>query len=330
MPKISVIIPCYNVENYLDKCIESILTQTLSDIEIICINDGSEDNSLELLNNYASSDKRFTIINKKNEGVGIARNTGLAIAKGEYIYFVDPDDWIENNEVFEKIYTKAKNENLDMLIFGGYSCRVGKNKIQTSKGGYSLKYVPKKYFNRIFSYKDVKNDIFKFPSTTWTKLYNRDFLTQNNIIFQEIPVGQDQLPFFHSMITAQKIAVINECMYCYRKNRPNSAMTAKKRKSFSPLYVIKGIEELLIKTGQLEEYKVIFIDKYFSKATSWLGKFDKKLKPQYYIEYNKTLEHLKRDYPVGWWKYFTANENDSYMQLKTKRLCAKMKYKILK
>ena len=108
MPKISVIIPCYNVENYLDKCIESILTQTLSDIEIICINDGSEDNSLELLNNYASSDKRFTIINKKNEGVGIARNTGLAIAKGEYIYFVDPDDWIENNEVFEKIYTKLK------------------------------------------------------------------------------------------------------------------------------------------------------------------------------------------------------------------------------
>ena len=330
MPKISIIIPCYNVEKYLDKCMESILSQTLSDIEIICINDGSTDNSLDLLNKYASSDNRFTIINKKNEGVGIARNAGLKLAQGEYIYFVDPDDWLQNSGVLSKIYEKARSENLDILIFGGYSCRVTNGKEHITKGGYSLRYLPKKYLNKVFSYKDVKEDIFKFPSTTWTKLYKHEFLKKNNTQFQTIPVGQDQLPFFHAMITTERIAVLDECLYCYRKNRPNSAMTEKKRKSFSPIFVIEGIEELLVKLGKIDEYKDIFIDKYFAKATSWLGKFDKTLKADYYSAYIKMLEHLKKDYPDGWWKYFTPSIQDNYYTLKTKMMCAKLKYKILK
>ena len=107
-------------------------------------------------------------------------------------------------------------------------------------------------------------------------------------------------------------------------------MTEKKRKSFSPLYVIDGIEELLINIGKIDEYKEIFINKYFSKATSWLGKFDKALKSEYYIQYKKTLEHLKKDYPTGWWKYFNPSINDNYYMLKTKQIAAKLEYKILK
>lgn len=330
MSKVSIIIPCYNVEKYLDKCMQSVLAQTLSDIDIICINDGSTDNSLDLLNKYASSDSRITVVNKKNEGVGIARNTGLRLAQGEYVYFVDPDDWIVSSDVLDKIYNKAKSDNLDMLIFGGYSCRTKNGHSRITKGGYSLKYLPKKYFSGVFSCKDIKDDIFKFPPTSWTKLYKHEFLTQNNIQFQTIPVGQDQLPFFHAMITAERIAVLDECLYCYRKDRPNSAMTEKKRKSFSPLYVIQGVENLLIKLDKIDEYKDIFIDKYFAKATSWLGKFDKKLKQDYFAEYTQTLEHLKKDYPDGWWKYFTPSVCDNYFTLKTKMFGAKLKYKILK
>lgn len=330
MTKISVIIPCYNVEKYLDKCMGSILSQTLSDIEVICINDGSTDKSLDLLNIYAASDNRITVINKKNEGVGIARNTGLKLAVGEYVYFVDPDDWISSNDVFKKTYNTSQAENLDMLIFGGYSCRIKDNKISVTRGGYSLKHLPKKYINKIFSYKDVKEDLYKFPSTAWTKLYRREFLINNGILFQTIAVGQDQLPFFHSMITAERISVLNECLYCYRKNRPNSAMTDKKRKSFSPLYVIKGIEELLIKNGKINEYSTIFINKHLSKATSWLGKFDKEQKPEYYQEYIKTLEHLKKDYPNGWWKNFNPKMNDSYFHLKLKQFVAQQKFSLLK
>ena len=101
-PKVSIIVPVYNVEEYLVKCLDSLVNQTLKEIEIICINDGSTDNSLEILNTYAQKDSRITIIDKKNEGVSAARNTGLNISKGEYIMFVDSDDYLELPNVFFK------------------------------------------------------------------------------------------------------------------------------------------------------------------------------------------------------------------------------------
>ena len=107
-------------------------------------------------------------------------------------------------------------------------------------------------------------------------------------------------------------------------------MTVKKKKNFSPIYVVEGIEELLIKLGRIDEYDTIFIDKYFSKATSWLGKFDTDLKPDYYKEYMRMLKHLQQKYPNGWWKYFKPNVEDSYKTLKIKQFLAKTKYMLLK
>ena len=107
-PKVSIIIPVYNVEQYLPKCLDSIINQTLKDIEIICINDGSIDNSLSILKEYASKDDRIIIIDKENEGQGIARNLGIKKAKGKYIGFVDPDDWVDI-QMFEKCIIKHKN-----------------------------------------------------------------------------------------------------------------------------------------------------------------------------------------------------------------------------
>ena len=104
MPKISVIIPVYNVEKYLSRCLDSVCSQTFNDIEIICINDCSPDNSAEILQEYAEKDKRIRIINKeKNGGLSAARNSGFAVATGEYIYFLDSDDWIEL-DFLEKMY----------------------------------------------------------------------------------------------------------------------------------------------------------------------------------------------------------------------------------
>ena len=313
MTKLSVIIPIYNVEKYIPQCLDSILNQAFKDFEIICVNDGSSDNSLSVLQSYKEKDDRIIIIDKKNEGSGIARNAGLAIAKGDYIYFVDGDDWVEEN-VFDKIIAKADELNTDILIFGGLSYYDGKGK----KGGYSADKLPKKYLNKVFSAKDIKKDIFKFPSTAWTKLYKRDFLIKNNIKFQDIKVGQDQLPFFHSMIKAERIALLPENIYCYRKNRKGSAMTVKKKKNFSPIYVFYGVEEMLKSENLLDEYKSVFVGKYFSKATSWLGKFQADLKHEYYIEYTKLLEHVKQEYPFGWWTKFNPKENDGYWMVKTK------------
>lgn len=315
MVKLSIIIPVYNVENYLSRCLESILNQTFNDFEIICVNDGSTDNSLAVLQKFKSNDERIIIIDKKNEGSGVARNVGLSTAKGDYVYFVDGDDWIEENSL-DKIVLKADELNTDILIFGGLSYYNNKGK----NGGYSADKLPKQYLNKVFSSKDIKKDIFKFPSTVWTKLYKKDFLIKNNIKFQDIKVGQDQLPFFHSMIKAECIALLPENIYCYRKNRAGSAMTVKKKKNFSPIYVFYGIEDMLKSENLLDDYKSIFVNKYLSKATSWLGKFQDDLKHDYYVEYLKLLEHVKSEYPAGWWMKFHPKENDGYWMLKLKQI----------
>lgn len=329
MMKISVVMPVYNVAEYLSKCLDSIICQTLQDIEIICVNDGSTDESLKILQEYKSRDKRIIIIDKQNENSGVARNAGLAIAQGEYVYFADSDDWIYDENVFEKIYTKAKDDALDILIFGGYSCYQNEGKTSKTKGGYSLKSVDKKYFDKVLSAEDIAKDVFKFPSTCWTKLYNRKFLTENNIKFQSIKIGQDQLPFFHSMITAKRIEVINECLYCYRKNRRGSAMTVKKKKNSSPVRVTKAIEELLKRLNLSDKYAHMAISKYFGKATSWLGKFEDDLKPEYYAEYMELLIYLQNNYD-GWWKYFNPELKDGYWTLKVKQFVAEQKILLLK
>lgn len=329
MPKVSVIMPVYNVAEYLPRCLESIICQSFDDIEIICVNDGSKDNSLDVLNAFAQKDSRIVIIDKINEGSGIARNTALERAKGEYVYFVDSDDWLDNCDVISKITQKADQDKLDILIFGGYSCYEKDGNVKKSKGGYSLKNLPSKWKNRVFSAKDIKKSVFKFPSTAWTKLYRREFLLRNNIKFQTLGVGQDQLPFFHSMVTAERIAVLDECLYSYRKNRTGSAMTVKKKKNFSPIYVVWGVEEVLKELDLLTDYDYLFINKYFGKATSWLGNFQEDLKQGYYAEYIKLLEHLKTDYK-GWWNYFNPKISDSYWVLKFKQMIAKQKFRLSK
>lgn len=318
MPKISVIIPVFNVEEYLSNCLDSILNQSFKDIEIICVNDGSSDNSLQILNQYAANDSRVIVVNKDNEGSGVARNVGLSIAKGEYVFFVDGDDWLEKN-IFEPMLEKAVSDKTDILIFGGLSYYGETGKC----GGYSCDKLPKKYLNRVFSANDVKKDIFKFPSTAWTKLYRREFLTDNYIKFQNIKAGQDQLPFFHSMITAERISVLPLNLYCYRKNRKGAVTAVKKKKNFSPIFVFYAIEELLETTNKPDDYKAIFVNKYFSKATSWLGKFEPSLKQSYYEEYIKLLQHIQEKYPFGWWTKFNPKASDGYYQLKIKQFVAK-------
>lgn len=111
-PKVSVIVPVYNVEKYLEKCLETLISQTLKDIEIICINDGSKDSSLNILKKYALNDERIKIIDKHNEGLSAARNDGLNAATGEYIGYVDSDDWVDLN-FYEKLYNAAKKYNAE-------------------------------------------------------------------------------------------------------------------------------------------------------------------------------------------------------------------------
>lgn len=114
-PKVSIVVPIYNVEAYLSRCLDSILSQTLQDIEVIAVNDGSTDASGEILDQYASKDTRIIVIHKKNGGVSAARNDGIQLVKGEYIGFVDPDDWIDH-DMYEALYHSAVEEKADIVM----------------------------------------------------------------------------------------------------------------------------------------------------------------------------------------------------------------------
>ncbi len=309
MTKLSIVIPVYNLEDCIENCLKSILNQPFKDFEIICVNDGSSDNSAEIIRNI--KDNRIMLINKVNEGSGIARNVGLANSSGEYVFFIDGDDGLEENSL-EKIIKEAQKLQTDILVFGGLSYYGEKGR----KGGYSADKLPK--IKGVFSCEDIKKQIFKFPATPWSKLYKRSFLIENDIKFQNLRAGQDQLPFFHSMITAKRIAILPENLYRYTKNRKGSVTSAKKKKNSSPIHVFYAIENLLIKLGKLDEYRDIFVDRYFSKATSWLAKFDDEKKAEYFEEYLKLLHHIQDDY--GLWRRFKPDINDCYFRLKLKQI----------
>lgn len=304
MMKLSVIIPVYNTGKYIKRCLDSILSQNIEDMEIICVNDGSIDESLQILQEY--SDK-IIIINQSNSGSGVARNAALSQAKGEYIMFVDSDDWLLP-QACQKLLDTAFKTHAEVIIFGGLTC--SKNKLR--KGSYSVNKIPRKYYNKTFDKHAFENHIFKFPSTAWTKLYKKDFLISNNIKFQEIFVGQDQIFFVKTMLLACSIHVLPENLYCYCKNRPGSVTSVKKKTNFSPIDVFWAVNDVL----QYPNYEIL--NRYFLKATFWFPKMRDDLKPSYYERYLEILEYVKREYPKAWWANFRVHENSSYVNLKIK------------
>lgn len=259
-PAISIIIPVYNVQDYITDCLESILNQSFTDYEIICINDSSTDNSKKILEQFSQKDDRIKVINIHNSGSGTARNIGIRAAQGKFTAFVDADDKFLKNALLQ-MYSEAEKMKTDILIFGAYSLR---KKIKY-KGGYDFGKIPRKFTHSIFSAHSIRNEIFKFPATAWTKLYNTEFIKKNNIQFQDIKRGQDQLFFFHTMITAKRIGVLKKNLYLYTRVRKGSATYNKKKNDFSPICIFYEIEKLLENKMLLPVYDDLFVDKYLQK-----------------------------------------------------------------
>ena len=184
MPNLSIITPIYNTQKYLNRCLDSLINQTLKDIEIICINDCSTDNSLEILKEYQNKDKRIKIINlKENKKQGYARNIALNKTNGEYIGFIDSDDWIDLN-YFEKLYTKAKEHNCDIAL--ATNVRIGNG---ITKKRLNLK--EEKIAYTLQEKIDLSNQA-KNPCPT-NKIYKKELLINNNITFSEGCFCEDKI-----------------------------------------------------------------------------------------------------------------------------------------
>lgn len=215
--KVSVIVAIYNTASFLRQCLDSIIGQTLRNIEIICVNDGSTDNSLDILNEYAARDKRIKIISKENEGLGAAsaRNLGLTLATGKYISILDSDDFFKL-DMLEKMVNQAEETGADIVVCGGmeYNNRDGKK--TKSPSILNEKVIPQK---AVFSYKDCPGNIFELSKGyAWNKLFQHNFLDKHNIRFQRIKFTDDAYFTYAHMVLAEKITVVKESFVNYRVN----------------------------------------------------------------------------------------------------------------
>ena len=252
-PKISVIIPVYNAEPYLKEAMDSLLNQTLSDFELICVNDGSKDNSLKMLRDYAKNDSRFKIIDQENAGCGASRNRALKEACGEYIYFFDPDDFI-SQDAFEKLYKNAVSNNSDLVIFKIARFKEGYD-VDYSYAGFDLDKVFKnKNFDKFtFNYKDVKAYVLNKSFAPWTKLYKKEFLDKYYNIRFPINLAYDDAPFhIQSMLMAKRISFIPEFFYFYRFN-PNSIINTASN-GMDIFHIVDIVEEFLVKNNFYDEF----------------------------------------------------------------------------
>jgi glycosyltransferase involved in cell wall biosynthesis len=211
MPKISVIIPVYNVEKYLERCIDSVLSQTFTDFECILIDDGSLDNSGKICDEYAKKDVRIKVIHQENGGVSCARNAGLDIAQGEWITFIDSDDWVDENYL-ELMYNNAVNNNCELSICGWRS--IDENGKLMAKS----KQFPVIFFDKVSAKKTLLG--FKyFTTSTWCKLVYRQYIYENNIRFDmEVTVCEDGLFWFEVIDKIDRVLYDSTPCYNYMRN----------------------------------------------------------------------------------------------------------------
>ena len=247
MPKISVIVPIYNVEKYLQQCLDSILVQSLQDLEIICIDDGSTDNSVNILDEISVKDSRVKVVHKENAGYGAAMNVGLDMATGEYVGIVESDDYVLP-QMYETLYAVAVENDLDMVKSDAYYWLEKENflsRIHTK----SLD----SYYDRVLDSLD-RNYFFEFYMNIWTGIYKKSFLDENMIRFHESPGAsyQDNGFWMLTCIYASRAMWINKAFYYYRQDNP-MASVRDRGKIMAMTKEYEYIEDFLKKQGH-EKY----------------------------------------------------------------------------
>jgi glycosyltransferase involved in cell wall biosynthesis len=216
---VSVVIPVYNAQKYLDVCLKSVVEQSLENLEIICVNDGSTDGSPAILRKYADRDKRVKIINKENSGYGASMNVGMDAAQGTYIGIVESDDIIDK-EMFKTLFEMAVRYDLDIVKSDYYEFEEN----GATKYIKSCKRKPECYGQVINA--QLVPEIFDFQMNTWTGIYRAEFLRENEIKHNETPGAsfQDNGFWFQTLALAKRIMFIDEAFYRYRQDNPHSSI----------------------------------------------------------------------------------------------------------
>lgn len=226
MIKVSVIVPVYNAEPYLRECMDSLVCQTLREMEVICVNDGSTDRSLDILREYAQRDTRIRVISKVNSGYGHTMNIGIDAAEGKYIGFAEPDDYVRQ-DMYEQLYRIAGKLNLDIV-------KADFSQFRGSGNHRKTEYCPltreRSYYGKVID-PAKQPEVFRFQMNTWTGIYKREFLNRYHIRHHETPGAsfQDLGFWFQTFCLAERVYFRRESFYRYRRDNGNSSVHSREK-----------------------------------------------------------------------------------------------------
>ncbi len=253
--KFSIVIPVYNVEPYIRTCLDSILNQTFGDFEVVCVDDGSTDKSLAILREYEAKDGRIKVYTEENLGSGVARNYGISMAKGEYLVFIDPDDWVEP-DYLETVLDTFNKTGVEIVQFDYKKI----NEISKKEQLYIYQHENKKFGGKknlfkepYYNWCDFKDArLFERRAMVWDKVYLMDFIKENKLEFAPTKHGEDNLFSFGAILKASKVFYLNKVLYNYRF-RPGSAVNRKSADLFCVIDNIRYLKEFLEQNNFLPE-----------------------------------------------------------------------------
>ena len=239
--KVSVIMPVYNVESCLEECLDTLMAQSLKEIEIICVDDGSTDGSSAILKEKAKKDRRIRVITQKNSGAAAARNLGFTYATGEYVLFLDSDDFF-SKDMLKKSYECAKEQKTDIVLFRCKEYDTVKQNYNPMEYSIKKEELPDK---NPFTFHDIPDYIFTFAvGWAWDKLYRRQFIADSGLKFQELRTSNDLYFVFSSFVKANGIYILDEHLIYHRVNRSTS-LSVTREKSWDCFYKALTAAQLL-------------------------------------------------------------------------------------
>ena len=291
MVKVSIIVPTYNVEPYLVESMESIINQTLKDIEIICINDGSTDGSLEILKRYAEQDARIRLVDKENGGYGVGVNIGMDMATGEYIGIVEPDDFVPVN-MFGDLYEIAAKNNLDWVKADFYRFMREPNGDMFCE--YNQLDKTNKYYNKVFDPSNTPEAIH-FIMNTWSGIYKRTFLNEFNIRHNETPGAsfRDNGFWFQTFAFAKRGMIVDKPYYMNRRDNPNSSV-CNKQKVYCINVEYDHIKDILMQYPEIwEKFKMYYTHKRYHNGVATFNRIADEFKQEYVHRFSKEMKRAK-------------------------------------
>lgn len=294
-PKISVIIPVYNAEKFLHRCLDSVINQTHENLEIICVNDESTDGSLEILQEYAAKDSRVIIENQKNQGAPVARNRGIEIATGEYIHFVDADDWL-NLTLYSDFASVLRGGMLDIFVF---NAQLYFEQAETIEPKYTFLidvWDNWQDVNQVLTFDDCNNP-FCSGLAIWNKIYRTDFLRIKKLKYLPYPPFEDFLFCLQAFMHAETIKVTPESYYIYNQTNVGSLTKNYNRNIFNIFNVIEDLQKTIDELHMRNAFKYAFFQYKYEQLTALFDKTAWKYKKDYYdrmksLVFDGTLETL--------------------------------------